>query len=367
MSEKRTLGLSALVHVWHRSSNVALALGFALIIFSCARNSHRDVADEPSAYTNATIVAPMTAWTWPLYIAKEGRYYQKYGLDVNLIFANHPSGIALLTSQQADVNLLPLQRALEVTSKDDSFVVIGGPVGKWLFALIARNGIEDIRHLRGKRLGVAQLGDSTHNFAIKLLEEFGLTSADVQIVVVGAEGRVPALTSGRIDATMLSAPGYFALQKMGYRTLANISEHSRIQTPSVFLLKKQVVQNKPQLLPSLIRSHADAVKRFYDDKAFAIRAHRLFDSQDEKGLMEVYDAYVSTQAFERIPYILSNQIQYVVDSNSDPLLKRQMERFDFRTVVENRVVGQLVRDGFFRQLFGDQIAAEEQRKEPRAF
>ena len=25
--------------------------------------------------------------SWPLYIAKEGGYYQKYGLDVDLVFA----------------------------------------------------------------------------------------------------------------------------------------------------------------------------------------------------------------------------------------------------------------------------------------
>ena len=31
--------------------------------------------------------------SWPLFIAKEGGYYQKYGLDVNLAFATHPAGI----------------------------------------------------------------------------------------------------------------------------------------------------------------------------------------------------------------------------------------------------------------------------------
>ena len=31
--------------------------------------------------------------SWPLYIAKEGGYYAKYGLDVNIIFGVHPSGV----------------------------------------------------------------------------------------------------------------------------------------------------------------------------------------------------------------------------------------------------------------------------------
>ena len=39
--------------------------------------------------------------SWPLFIAKEGGYYQKYGLDVDLQFGVHPAGIAMLTSGQA--------------------------------------------------------------------------------------------------------------------------------------------------------------------------------------------------------------------------------------------------------------------------
>ena len=29
---------------------------------------------------------------WPLFLAKEGGYYQKYGLDAKLVFAVHPGG-----------------------------------------------------------------------------------------------------------------------------------------------------------------------------------------------------------------------------------------------------------------------------------
>ena len=39
--------------------------------------------------------------SWHLYIAKEGGYYQKYGLDVDLQFGVHPAGVAMLTSGQA--------------------------------------------------------------------------------------------------------------------------------------------------------------------------------------------------------------------------------------------------------------------------
>jgi len=38
---------------------------------------------------------------WPLFLAKEGGYYQKYGLDVDLKFVVHPGSIAALVSGDA--------------------------------------------------------------------------------------------------------------------------------------------------------------------------------------------------------------------------------------------------------------------------
>ena len=45
--------------------------------------------------------AARTGTTWPFYIAREAGYYQKYGLDVNLVFGVHPAGIAMIVSGEA--------------------------------------------------------------------------------------------------------------------------------------------------------------------------------------------------------------------------------------------------------------------------
>lgn len=40
---------------------------------------------------------------WPLFLAKDGGYYQKYGLDVTLTFGVMPTGIAMLASGEAQM------------------------------------------------------------------------------------------------------------------------------------------------------------------------------------------------------------------------------------------------------------------------
>jgi len=62
--------------------------------------------------------ATRTGQVWPLYIAKEGGYYQKYGLDANLVFAIHPAGIAMVVSGEAVMTPYTLEQSMTAAYKD---------------------------------------------------------------------------------------------------------------------------------------------------------------------------------------------------------------------------------------------------------
>src|SRR5690349_18433187 len=42
--------------------------------------------------------ATRTGTTWPLYIAQEGGYFEKYGMRARLVFAVHPGAVAMIVS-----------------------------------------------------------------------------------------------------------------------------------------------------------------------------------------------------------------------------------------------------------------------------
>ncbi len=86
-----------------------------------------------------------TGQIWPLYIAKEGGYYQKYGYDVSLVFGVHPAGIAMIVSGEAAMTAYTLEQAMIASSKDGSLVALGSPYKKSLFALMAGKNITSIR------------------------------------------------------------------------------------------------------------------------------------------------------------------------------------------------------------------------------
>ena len=309
-----------------------------------------------------------TGTTWPLYIAKDGGYYSKYGLDVDLVFGVHPAGIAMVVSGEGAMTNYTLEQAMQAASKDGSLVAYGSSFKKSLFALMSKNATS-VKDLKGKRIGVSQIGDAPYNYAIGILAKNGLTARDVQWLTVGTDvnGRVAALVAGRVDASMITAPVYFKLEAEGYKSLANISDYDDIYAPTVFLFKKATVAANPKLPELLVRAHAEAIKRLYDDKAFAIKTYLAYNKDDPADVEKVYDRYTSSNVFERVPYILAPAVQYVLDHPADEQVGSQMKKFDFRTVLDNSIVDRLVKEGFFEKLFGPTIKAEQDRKAKIAF
>ncbi len=246
-----------------------------LRILSFVLMAHAALAQSPPLQKITINYPTRTGQVWPLYLAKEGGYYQKYGMDVNLVFGVHPAGIAMIVSGEAVMTAYTLEQSMQAASKDGSLIALGSPFKKSLFALMAQKKIASIRDLKGKTIGVSQIGDAPYNYTVGLIGKAGLTPRDVEWVPVGSDvsARAAALSTSRVDATMLTAPVYFKFEEQGYKNLGNISDYSDIYAPSVYLFKKSTIAANPKLPELLIKAHAEAIKRFYDDKAFALKAY----------------------------------------------------------------------------------------------
>jgi ABC-type nitrate/sulfonate/bicarbonate transport system substrate-binding protein len=302
--------------------------------------------------------------SWPLFIAKEGGYYQKYGLDANLVFANHPAGVAMVISGEAQMTSYSLESAMQATAGDSSLVMVGNSLSKAVFALVASKGFNNAKELKGKRIAVSQIGDPPYNYGIALLRKFGLSSRDVQWVPIGTDvnGRVAALESGRVDATLLTAPAYFKLEAAGYKTLANLTDYDDIFASTMYLMKRSTIAANPKLPELLIKAHAEAIKRFYEDKAFAVQAYQVYDRQSREDVERFYDIYNKGNLFERVPYVLAPAFKSVIDQQSDLKMVALMKGFDYRKAVDNGIVDRLIKEGYFEKLFGPGVKAEEERK-----
>jgi len=305
--------------------------------------------------------------SWPMFIAKEGGYYQKYGLDVNLVFGAGPIGIAMIASGDAVMSNASMEQAMQASSRDpNALTSVASMLNKGAFALMAAKGINSVKELKGKRIAVSVVGDAPYNYTVALLAKSGLTAKDVQWIPSGpdANSRALFLTTGRADATLLTAPAYFKVETQGFKKIANLADYNDIYASSVYLFTKKTLAANPKLPEAIIKAQAEAIRRFYGDKAFAIKAYVTVMKDDKPDPMEVdrvYDLYAKSSAFERVPYVLAGAVKSVVDQ-ADAQTATAMKAFDIKTVVDNSTVDRLVKEGFFQTLFGNGIKSEEERK-----
>src|SRR5688572_1822232 len=347
-----------------------LIIAAALVACSCTRQEPPP-QDTPAQARKITINYPNRSGSqWPLFLAKEGGFYEKHGLEVDLNFGVHPAGVAMLASGQGHMVNSSLEQLMQAASKDGSFSLIGSSLNRGTFALMAKKDITTVQGLKGKRVAISQVGDAPYGYLIAILSRAGLSDRDVEWMPVGqgVAGRAAALTSGRADATLLTAPAYFRMETEGYNTLVNLAERDDIFASTAYMVAKRDLHPDTKLAEALIKAHAEAIKKFYDDKPAAIAAYRKYDPDAlPEDVDRTYELYAKPQAFERVPYVLTAAVNSVVNQQSDPQLAEQMKAYDFKQVINNSIVDKLVADGFFVQLFGDSIKAEQERKASLAF
>ena len=304
-----------------------------------------------------------SAASWPMFIAKEGGYYEKNGLDVELVFGAGNLGVAQIISGEAVMTNSSMEQALQASSRDASVVMMGSSLNKGMFSLMASKNFTAVPQLKGKRFAVSQVGDAPYNYTLALLKKFSLTARDVEWIPVGtdATARATALVSGRADATLLTAPQYFRVEEQGFTNLANLADYDDVYASTVYLFTKAAVAKDPKLPEQVIKAHAEAIKRYYDDKAFAVKAFLVYDKQTPADIERIYDWNTQRNLMERIPYVLASAITAIKDQ-ADSQTSTQIPDFDVKKVIDNSVVDRLVKDGYFEELFGAGIKDEIDRK-----
>jgi ABC-type nitrate/sulfonate/bicarbonate transport system substrate-binding protein len=304
-----------------------------------------------------------------MFIAREGGYYANHGLEVELSFAPATAGLAMITNGDAQMTNSSMEQALLASAIDGSFVMVGSSLNRGLFALMGLPGLSTVDDLRGRRIGVSQIGDAPYNYTVALLDKFGLTATDVQWIPVGpgAPTRATSLASERVDATLLTAPAFFALEDEGFVKLADLTEHDDIYASTVYLMTKGEISADPQLPVALIKAHAESIARFYSDRDFAIEAYLAYDGeQSAPDVARVYDRFADAQALERIPYVMDLAVRSIL-GQANAQDSPQIVDFEFGTVIDNSIVDRLVEEGFFVETFGPDVAAEQDRKRQAAF
>lgn len=197
------------------------------------------MAAGTSALVGRALMAAVTVWTvsaaqgadrvkvaafkgtfinFPLYVAKDLGLFDKYGVDVELIYGTGVQPTNMVVSGTTEFGGTAVEHGVILASKGQPVRLLVLNQTLPPFTVIVRNDVPTpnaggaypkmLTDLKGLRIGISSPAASTDLTIRYLLQEAGLNpQRDVQIVPAGAPStQVAALKNGLIDATIAFEP-----------------------------------------------------------------------------------------------------------------------------------------------------------------
>ena len=162
----------------------------------------------------------------PLYVAKDNKFFEKRGLDVQLILVNSGSLVAQMF-QAGEIQITANAPAslvnLAATGEKMSFFL--GLSNTSPFSVVTQPNIRRAEDLKGKKIGTARFGGSSHISALIALEHLGLELKRDRIALIqtGVDpDRMVALENKAIDAGMLQRVATKVMTGKGFHNLLNM-------------------------------------------------------------------------------------------------------------------------------------------------
>jgi NitT/TauT family transport system substrate-binding protein len=165
----------------------------------------------------------------PIFVGVEKGYFKEFGVDPELVYFQAAAPIATaLAAGQLDVGATGLTAALyNIVLGGEKLWIVADKGREWpgypLVAIVVQKelwdggGLRAIKDLKGKRIGVTQIGSTFHYHIGNILEKDGLSLADVKIVPLQAmAATMEALKGKQVDAILVPQPFPGAAEAQGF-------------------------------------------------------------------------------------------------------------------------------------------------------
>ena len=200
-----------------------------------------------------------------IYQAMASGYFGEAGLDVHLQVPSNPaSPLQLLAAGKVDAAISYEPELMLARNRGLALVSVAALVQEPLTSIVSLGSkqITSPRQLRGKRVGDAGIAYQ-HAYLETILAHAGVPAASVREIDVGAN-LVPAMLSGRVDATLGAYWNYEAIQlrRMGKRP--NVIRMDQVGVPTYDELVLVVRQSTLVSHPDEVRRLAQALGRGYE-------------------------------------------------------------------------------------------------------
>jgi len=284
-----------------------------------------------------------------LWVAQEAGYFKREGLDVELLYIG--GGSLLIQSMlSGDVPFAygPSVPVINASLRGSDLVLIGNTGDSLVFSIMSRPEIKQPSALKGKKVGITRLGGSTDWALDAALKQWGLERAQVTVIQTGGmpEG-LAALSSGSLDAVVLSPPSNFRAAKAGMYELADVGQMKIIFPNTPLSTTRLFIRSQRDTALRFMRGFTQGLQRLRTDKEFSTKVLSKYTKvMDSETLAQLHQTYGVRYSGDRIPYVRAEGVEEIL-KRTPGKEAREAKAGDF---IDNGLLKELEQSGWFKAL-----------------
>lgn len=233
----------------------------------------------------------------PSWVTAEKGLWKKHGLDVELIYLRGGSRtVSALIGGSVDFIIGSDVGSITAILQGAELTKLGVTTNTLGYSMVGQPQLKSIRDLKGKIIGITQGRDAAYSRVVKLLRDNGMDAGkDVKFLAVGEgpAGRLAALSTGVIHATMFTPPTDRIAERSGMRIISKIDVDN---VGGGLSTMRSTVQKKR---PALLRFLKGYIEGIHDLKSHKQESLKIFSKYTRNPDLEIM-AYLYEEITTRV-------------------------------------------------------------------
>lgn len=244
-------------------------------------------------------------------------FYRDNGLDTLTIMAQPQVGVQGLISGSFDFSQI-LGASTTAIMRGVGLKIVMVFDSKPQFWLYGAPEIKTLQDVKGKTVAIQTIGGASGHMTREILGKSGIDPQhDVKIQVIPLEGRLTALASGNVAATVVNAPERTRANKMGFNELAFYGDHFEYSSGGVAVTERMLAE-KPDIVRRFLAGTLQTFQWYRRNEKEAVKMFARFSKVPEDDALGVYraslkafteDGTLSLAAQERIIAFHKNEVK----------------------------------------------------------
>ena len=286
-----------------------------------------------------------------IFITKEGKLFEKYGLDAEVITVMG-SGIGSKALISGNLDIIPIATPTVIAANlaGADMAILAHTMPAVVHALMVRPDIKRPEDLKGKKIGVSSLGSLTDFLVRSIAKKKGLNpDRDITLITTGGSDteRVMALKAGSVEASAVSHPGYGVARKMGFSMLWDSAKELDYPWMEI-TTRRAAIKSDRDLITQYMKAHLEGIALFKTNRDFSIKViKKVMKMTDDELVNETYDIF--SKMFLPTPYPnhpgMKISFEYVAMTRND-VWSHKPEEF-----TDSSFVAELDKSGFIKSLY----------------